>query len=355
LSPAFGLIYTVSMNAPTTAIEPFWPAEKAPDVIAWKVIAELLSRKQFMLYDTGDVRALHYAEACAVFGAARLAGLLKDKATIEKLADRYRVENLPENTANHVDANVCGIIELELYLQTGNRDMLARGLELADGQWRHPRPDGLTAQTRFWIDDVWMIGILQTEAWRATKKAVYLERAAREIDACLANLQQPSGLFFHGPQAPHYWGRGNGWVAAGLAEILSELTETNPHYASLLSGYKKMMASLRQYQTPSGMWRQLIDHEEAWEESSCTAMFGSAVTIGVKKGLLPAKTYTPVVEKAWLALADYIDADGRVREVCAGTGQKDDAAFYLKRPRVIGDLHGQAPLLWFAFALLADY
>jgi len=28
------------------------------------------------------------------------------------------------------------------------------------------------------------------------------------------------------------------------------------------------------------------------------------------------------------------------------TGQQDDIEFYLKRPRVVGDLHGQAPVLW---------
>ncbi len=343
------------MSAQPTAIKPFWPEDKAPDTVARRVTVELLSRKQCMLYDTGDVRALHYAEACAVFGAARMAGLLKDKMTIGLLSERYREDKLPKNTANHVDANVCGIIELELFLHTGDRDRLARGLELADGQWRNPRLDGLTTQTRFWIDDVWMIGILQVEAWRATKKKVYLERAARAINAHLEKLQQPNGLFFHGSQAPHYWGRGNGWVAAGLAEIISVLPASNPQYASILSGYKKMMEALLKYQAPNGMWRQLVDHEEAWEETSATAMFGYAVTLGVQRGILPAAVYAPVVEKAWLALTEYVDESGRLREGGTGTGQKNDVQFYLKRPRVTGDLHGQAPLLWFAYALLADY
>jgi len=354
LSLAFGLIYSGVMNAQSITIKPFWTEEKDPAAVGRRVITELLSRKQFMLYDTGDVRALHYAEACAVYGGARLSGLLKDTMMIGLLAERYREDKLPKNTANHVDANVCGIIELELYLHTGRPELLARGLELADGQWINPRSDGLTRQTRYWIDDVWMIGILQVEAWRATKKPFYLERAALEIDSYLAKLQQPTGLFFHGQAAPLYWGRGNGWVAAGLAEIISVLPKTNPHYASLLSGYRKMMESLLRYQAPSGMWRQLVDHEEAWEESSCTAMFGYAVTLGVRSGLLPSADYLPVVEKAWLALTDHIDEQGRLRDVCTGTGQKNDVQFYLKRPRVTGDFHGQAPLLWFAYSLLAD-
>jgi len=39
---------------------------------------------------------------------------------------------------------------------------------------------------------------------------------------------------------------------------------------------------------------------------------------------------------------------------CVGTGQSTDEQYYLNRPRIIGDLHGQAPMLWFAHSLLKD-
>ncbi|GEM_PF-1577824 len=42
-------------------------------------------------------------------------------------------------------------------------------------------------------------------------------------------------------------------------------------------------------------------------------------------------------------------------ETCAGTGKSTDINNYLTRPRSAGDLHGQAPMLWFAYALLATY
>ncbi|NJK95691.1 MAG: hypothetical protein HC905_12975 [Bacteroidales bacterium] len=37
---------------------------------------------------------------------------------------------------------------------------------------------------------------------------------------------------------------------------------------------------------------------------------------------------------------------GRIREVCVGTNKMNDLDFYMERPRVTGDFHGQAPLLW---------
>jgi unsaturated rhamnogalacturonyl hydrolase len=58
------------------------------------------------------------------------------------------------------------------------------------------------------------------------------------------------------------------------------------------------------------------------------------------------------VNRAWLALTGLLDADGNLGEVCVGTARENDVSYYLDRPRVAGDLHGQAPLLWLATELL---
>jgi rhamnogalacturonyl hydrolase YesR len=100
------------------------------------------------------------------------------------------------------------------------------------------------------------------------------------------------------------------------------------------------------------MWRQLIDHPESWAETSSTGMFAFAMVTGVKQGWLDKKTYGEAARKAWLGLVKYIDAQGDVSNVCAGTNKKNDLQYYLDRPRNTGDLHGQAPILWTATALL---
>jgi rhamnogalacturonyl hydrolase YesR len=73
---------------------------------------------------------------------------------------------------------------------------------------------------------------------------------------------------------------------------------------------------------------------------------------GVKNGWLDEKTYGPVARKGWLGLVKYLNPDANIREVCAGTNKKNDLQYYLDRPRNVGDLHGQAPVLWCASALL---
>jgi rhamnogalacturonyl hydrolase YesR len=122
-----------------------------------------------------------------------------------------------------------------------------------------------------------------------------------------------------------------------------------------------MMAALLQHQSAGGLWRQLVDRPESWLETSGSAMFTYAIVTGVKRGWLAEASYGPAARRAWLALVAELDADANVKNVCVGTnkGFKEVGAqldqqlkFYLERPRKTGDLHGQAPLLWTATALM---
>ena len=81
-------------------------------------------------------------------------------------------------------------------------------------------------------------------------------------------------------------------------------------------------------------------------------MFTFAIVTGVKNGWLDEKTYAPAARKAWLALIKYIDEHGDMREVCAGTNKGPTVQYYLDRPRNIGDLHGQAPVVWTVSAFM---
>ena len=115
-----------------------------------------------------------------------------------------------------------------------------------------------------------------------------------------------------------------------------------------------MMESLLHYQMADGAWRQLIDREDAWPESSGTGMFAYALITGVRKGWLDAGRYCAAARKAWIALAGYVDQDANVTSVCEGTNKTNDLDFYLLRKRRTGDFHGQAPAMWSAAALLRE-
>jgi rhamnogalacturonyl hydrolase YesR len=337
-----------------------WPAGTDPREVG-KRVAEAFIPVPNMEMPSHGPKALHYSHVATWTGALQFAKLTGDKDLLKRLVDRFEpflavnAEGVP--FTDHVDGAVFGSLPLELYLQEPRFRYRVMGLAFADAQWDQPLPGtgglgGLTRQTRWWIDDMYMITALQLQAYRVTGDAKYLERTADEMVAYLKKLQQPTGLFFHAPDVPFYWGRGDGWVAVGMTELLRELPPEHRHHKYVLAAYRKMMAALLSHQAGSGMWRQLIDRPESWEESSSTAMFTYAFVMGVKRGWLPEETYGPAARKAWIALVGFLTPDGLLREVCVGTGKKNDLQHYLDRPRVTGDTHGQAPVLWSADALL---
>lgn len=338
-----------------------WPAGKSPAEIGKKVSENFLPRGHYQ-----DFNRVVYPEICTWYGAFRIARLTGDNALAEKLVRRFDPYLNPKNAKRfpnkfHVDYGVHGVIPLEIYRLTKDEKYKNLGMKRADHQWEKPTADGITRQARYWVDDIYMISAIQTSAHRVTGEMKYLDRAALTTATYIEKLQQPDGLFFHAADSPFYWGRGVGWFAAGMTEILRALPEDHPHYAPIMKGYKKMMSALAKHQSESGLWRQLVDKPEAWEETSSTGMYVYAMVTGVKRGWLDEQQYGPVARKGWLGLVDMLDDKSNMKNVCVGTnkaakmvGNDLDAQYeyYLARPSVTGDYHGQAPLLWSAAAML---
>lgn len=345
-----------------------WPKGASPVEVGNRV-ADLFVVTPHTNFNRTDAPVrISYPEICTWYGALTFAKQSSNKELTQKLATRFeplfgeeaKLVPLPD----HVDHSVFGSVPLELYMQTKEKRYLDMGLFIADKQWAAPegprvKPEshefykqGYTWQTRLWIDDMFMITALQAQAYRATGDVKYIDRAAKEMVLYLDKLQEPNGLFYHAPDVPFFWGRGDGWMAVGMAELLSSMPKNNQYRERIMKGYKTMMGSLLKYQGENGMWKQLIDVPESWEETSSTGMFTFAMITGVKKGWLDKEVYGKAARKGWLALISYINEKGQIKEVCEGTNKKNSKEYYLDRKRNIGDLHGQAPVLWCATALL---
>ena len=312
---------------------------------------------------------------------ARLDGDRAREAKLIRLFDDFlpgRPKNRCCSRPYHVDDTIFGALPYEIYLANKDPRYLEMGSFYADTQWtppcegtikeRHAPPKevqeaywakGYTPQTRLWIDDMYMITVLQSQAFRATGRRAYIDRAAREMCLYLDELQlkdgPAKGLFYHAPDVKYVWGRGDGWMAAGMALVLDRLPEDSEYRPRILEGYRAMMATLLKYQRPDGLWSQLVDRPadpRNWGETSCTAMFTYAFATGVARGWLDPAQYGPAARRAWLALCARLDAFANISDVCVGTGKKDDLQYYFDRPRVNGDPHGQAPMLWIASVLL---
>jgi rhamnogalacturonyl hydrolase YesR len=345
-----------------------WPSNSSPQEIGKRVADHFVAGPHGNFGRTNPPSHITYPETCTWYGALTFAKTISDSNLTARLVQRFEplfgpdAKLIPKPL--NVDSTVFGSVPFEIYIQTKDKRCLDLGKSLADKQWETPSGSnlnsnvqswvarGLSWHTRFWIDDMFMITLVQSQAYRATEDQKYIDRAALQMTAYLDELQQQNGLFYHAPDVPFFWGRGDGWVAAGMSELLRSLPQNHPKRTRIMDGYHKMMASLLKYQGEDGMWRQLIDHPEAWPETSCTGMFTFAMITGVKQGWLDEKTYGPVARKGWLGLLKYLDSNSDVREVCEGTNKKNSQQYYLDRKRRTGDLHGQAPVLWCATALL---
>ena len=329
-------------------------------------------------YTYGGGNDMNYSVVSLWVNAIEFAHRTHNKELKNQLIDSfepfYGEKKSKCNRDNHVDFSIFGAIPLEIYLVSGDKRALEMGLRYADHQWEDPTgkhgervggngnypierqreflADGYSPQTRLWIDDMYMITALQTQAYRATSDRKYIDRTAREMKMYMDTLQRANGLFYHAAGAPYFWGRGNGWMAAGLPMLLSYLPKDSEYRPALMEAYKKMMATLLEHQHENGLWGQVIDDPEFWEESSCSAMFAYAFIEGVRQGWLDEATYGPAARRAWGALCGKLDEHANIADVCIGTNWKNSRKWYMDRPRANGDPHGQMAIMWICSALL---
>jgi unsaturated rhamnogalacturonyl hydrolase len=308
----------------------------------------------------------HYASACSYYGVLLFSQVtrntgLKNSVIAAYPPAYYNGTDTPlHGGEGSQDKNAYGILPFELYRQTGDANYLTVAVYLADEEFENPLSNGLANYnyTRFWIDDTYMIGSLQAQAYKSMDDIIYANHATAQLLGYMGvvqNLQQPNGLFHHTTSAPIHWGRGNGWGAAAMTEVLLAIPEDDPNRPLLLTKYQNMMAGLVAYQSPSGMWYQVLNmgsDPRNWEESSCTGMFIFALATGVREGWLPEVPYKKAALDGWAALSNYVDSQGRALQVCMWMSANSDVTYYLNRPRSIGDAHAQAAVIWAATAIM---
>lgn len=234
----------------------------------------------------------------------------------------------------------------------------SRAYEKIYSQYRQiKRYEGATShrpsRIELWDDTVYMLAIYLIEMYRATGDGRYLEDCIREVIGHAGKLRdEETGLWWHGWSATNYcyvddcceylwnsnnlqrntefWGRGNGWIAMSLADLLSIMPEDHKDYRTLLGWYTRMMQTLCQFQdTGTGHWRQLpLRKEDAdngnFIESSGTAMFGYALAKGLNRKLLKGGRYVRAARLAFDGLQKNSmvrsnDGSISMTNICAGT------------------------------------
>jgi rhamnogalacturonyl hydrolase YesR len=132
-----------------------------------------------------------------------------------------------------------------------------------------------------------------------------------------------------------FWGRGNGWVIAAMAQVLESLPSTDARRAKYVSMLQAMAARLAQLQGSDGMWRASLADTALYPqpETSGTGLITYALAYGIKAGILSSATYRPVVARAWEGLTTLaLQPSGFVTD-CQGPGVAPGPSYSAKAPR----------------------
>ena len=216
---------------------------------------------------------------------------------------------------------------------------------LPDGTFWRPE-----ANQTLWIDDLYMSCPFLVRWYQYSGERMYLDDAARQVIGMAQRQQDSDGLWYHGNfiaqgiTSPYKWGRANGWAMVATLEVLSAMPENDPNREALLSILRRHIDGIKPLQAPSGMWRQVLDHSELWEETSCTAMFAYSIARAVRRGWIGPENLD-IAKRAFAGLSNNVTADGQVNGTCEGTSIGTTLDYYINRQRPPNDPLGPGPVL----------
>ncbi len=202
-----------------------------------------------------------------------------------------------------------------------------------------------------WADDAFMAISFLARMGKMTGDTKYIDDAANQVINYHKYLWCPEkNIFYHCYHTDNkehgvaYWSRANGWVFMATADLLDVMPENHPLRAEVLECFKRQCSGVARYQGKNGLWHQLLDKEDSYEEITGTSMFVFGIARGVKHGWLhPDFIY--VAEQGLKGMLSKVSENGDVTTICVGTGIMPSTAYYYNRPTQVNDPMGEGPVL----------
>ena len=175
------------------------------------------------------------------------------------------------------------------YIDQTDHHLMVSEPRLADGTIARLWPHVNT----IWADDAFMALSFLVRMGEATGDAKYFDDAANQILNYTRYLWCPEkGLYYHCYHTDNkahgvaHWSRANGWVFMATADLLARMPADHPMREDVIRNFRMQADGLIRYQGANGLWHQLLDKEDSYEEITGTAMFVFGIARGVKQGWL---------------------------------------------------------------------
>ncbi len=202
-----------------------------------------------------------------------------------------------------------------------------------------------------WADDLYMSVPFLSRMAKITGDDKYFDDAITQVKNFNKYLfNKTNGLYYHcyytdnNKNGVAHWGRCNGWIVMAEVELLNLLPENHPERNNLIKILEEHIIGLSRHQDLSGMWHQLLDKPDSYLESSATSMFVYGIAKAVNEGWIN-ESYATIAKDGWDALAQRIEEDGQVEDICIGTGIQDNIRFYYERSTKLNDIHGLGSII----------
>ena len=308
-----------------------------PDAEAIKTVLTRVAEYQLrtpLLHEGADwTNAALYAgmaEWASIAGTDRYYDWLKDIG--DKNGWTYNHRDDPR-ARYHADDYCVGQMYIELYRKFKDPKMISPMREYLDQIMKNPSKvdlefvftDSYWATERWsWCDALFMGPTVWAKMANVSGDRKYLDFMHDEYKATTDYLYNRENhlyfrdsRYFNQPEAngaKMFWGRGNGWVFAGLPIILRELPADYAGRSYFETIYKEMGARILSLQDERGYWHASLLDPASYPnpEMSATAFFIYGLAWGINHGYFDRKTFLPAVLKGWEAMVEAVWPDGKV-------------------------------------------
>jgi rhamnogalacturonyl hydrolase YesR len=222
----------------------------------------------------------------------------------------------------HADDQAVGQTYLALYRGHHDPAMIAPTRKQFDQIMK--LPDDPAKPVWWWCDALFMAPPVWAGLYSVSRERGYLDYMNHEW-WITSNLLYDPQEYLYSRDASYlgrhekngkkvFWSRGNGWVMAGTAKVLTEMPADYPDRAKYVEQFRQMASRVASLQGSDGLWRPGLLNADAYPlpEVSGSAFFIYAFAWGINHGILDRSTYLPVVRKGWSGLLSHVYEDGRL-------------------------------------------
>ena len=261
-------------------------------------------------------------------------------------------------TEYNIDEIKEGTLVLFLYKNTGEERYRVAAQNIRKQFYEHPRTNegGFWHKKvypwQMWLDGLYMGSPFYAEYGRLFEEPEDMDDVVHQITQMEKHgRDENTGLLYHGwdeslsqfwadpvtGQSESFWGRGMGWYAMSIVDVLDYMPLDHPDRDSVIGVFQRMAEAIATYQDPAKkVWWQVLDRGgdvNNYTESSASCMFVYAIAKAARLGYIDPSYKQVAIDGFNGIISEFITENGdgtiNLTKTCstAGLGGTRDGSY----------------------------